>query len=86
MFAKTYMKAPFRRTINVTILYTVQNGFDEILWCCLHKTLKWLKKEPLTKIILLTVRVNETLTGDFYEHLKLLPDIDDLFCISWFAW
>ena len=37
-----------------------KNGFNAVLWCCLHITSKR-SKVPLTKTVTLTVRENESL-------------------------
>ena len=35
-----YVKGSFTRTIKVTIFVPFKNGFNAVLWCCLHITLE----------------------------------------------
>lgn len=41
------------RTINVTIFVPFKNGFNTVLWCCLHRMLNR-SKVPFTKMVTLT--------------------------------
>ena len=46
-------------TVYITVFVPFKNGFNAIMWCCLHVTTKR-SNVPLTKIVTMTVRLNDS--------------------------